>query len=166
MRYTKDDGTLAKVFNKVMKKFKDDFEHLKDTKILYLWFEGARARPGEQRVLGVTRLADKRMRDIFGYDIIIEINADAWPELSKRQRQKLAYHELCHIGVKQTKDGGVKHYIIKHDFELKRFRKEMEAFGLDESEEDFRMFLNLVRKKQKGGKKHGGSKHRKVRRDD
>lgn len=146
MRYRKDDGTLRKVLDEVLSKYKKTFKHLQGCNILLVWFEGSKK---DSETLGRTRLAGKQVKDLFGYDVIIEINADRWKELSKRQKRKLMFHELCHIGVREKKDGELKYVLLKHDFELKRFRKELEVFGLDGDEEECLTFLSLVRKRKK-----------------
>jgi len=148
MKYRQDhDGVLKEIAEDLINKY-EDFEHLKDVNILFLWVSGWKQRPGEKRILGQARLADRRLRDVFGYDAIIEINEDVWPELTKRQRRKLVFHELCHLGKRVNKAGEVSLTIIKHDFELARFRREIEVFGLDHDEEDFRAFLNAIKEKK------------------
>lgn len=69
-------------------------------------------------------LTDKK----FGYKFVIEIGADAWANLSEKQRTALLDHHLCAMLVEEDKDGGLKCSLRPPDFV--GYKEEVERWGM------------------------------------
>lgn len=99
-----------------------------------------------------------RDRDLYGFDIRVEVDTEYWKKCLKEEKFKLAYHELSHIspvfvtagdpdsGIKEDKEGRLKYKLLQHDIVIKRFKAELEEFGLSKEEERMRRTLNKIAK--------------------
>jgi len=154
-------------FTKVMTKFFPEFEALK---FIYVWRMEPKYTEEDQIVVAsVTKMSNKD-RDLWGYDVKVEVDKEAWSTMTMSDRLKTAFHELLHIkllyeeseeetetekarvkdktkNIKLDKDDRVCFYMEGHDLVLNRFKRELQKFGLSSQEEEMRQFLNKVHKK-------------------
>jgi len=160
MKFKVDESNrIEKVFNKVVEK---EFPELGVLKFLYVWREQEKLVEGQLVVAEVFKLTT-RDRDLWGFDVRVEVDETTWPKMDSDERRKLAFHELLHIRLQyETDDNGeenkdvVKYdsdervcfYIEEHDLILKRFKRELKKFGLSSEEEKMRRFLNKVHSKR------------------
>lgn len=160
MQYTIDRSKeIEKVFEKMFTKY---FPQLKILNFLYTWRSKEKFIDGQIILAEVFKMSP-RDRDLWGFDVRVEIFEDTWMTSNHKTRCKLAYHELCHIelsfkkgiekkkkkNVKVDKEGRICFKIRSHDVALKRFISELKVFGLDEGEDRIRRFLNKVHKRVK-----------------
>lgn len=159
MKFTIDEaGKIKKVFDKVID---EHYEELRVLKIVYVWRDTDKFDDGQPIAAEVCKLSNKD-RDLWGYDVRIEVAENIWTQLDKDAKYKLAYHELHHIeleyaidkesgeetsDIKMDSDERVCFYIKNHDLIIKRFRKELKKFGLSEAEEEILDFLKRVDRK-------------------
>lgn len=114
---------------------KTDRADLKPLKIGMAWRIGWRPDQDKVLTLGQCRKRGDLDRELDDYDIIILLNAEAFPTLKPEERQRLIYHELMHAqvvtddeGEPKTNDRGrIIIRIRKHD--VAAFRAELERFG-------------------------------------
>jgi hypothetical protein len=59
-------------------------------------------------VSGIPRIVPVKYRVAGLRDAIIEIDGDAWDEMSDAKRRALLDHQLCHFDVQKDKDGNIK----------------------------------------------------------
>jgi hypothetical protein len=108
---------------------------LKPLKIGMAWRLGWRPDPDQVLTLGQCRKRGDLDRELDDYDLIILLNAEAFPALKPEEKQRLIYHELMHAqivhdgeGEPKTNDRGrIILRIRKHD--VAAFRAELEKFG-------------------------------------
>jgi len=150
---------IKNVFDPVMEKY---FPELLNLKFLYVWRTKEKMDNGKIVVADVTKLSNKD-RDIWGYDVRVEVDNNEWSEYLPKDRKKLAYHELLHIiliyeddeqedgevtlkkkALKLDSDDRVCFSMKPHDISIERFRAELEKFGLSKEEREIRRFLNEV----------------------
>lgn len=158
MQYKTDKtGELDSVFSKVIA---NDFSVLKDLRFIYVFRNTPKNDEEGGLIEASVHKLSPRDRDVFNYDVCIEVDKDAWSEKDKKERRKLAYHELLHVKIdfineeapdeekqpKLDKNDRVVFSLAKHDVVIKRFKKELLKFGLSEGEEKMRKFLNKVAK--------------------
>lgn len=159
MKFFKDKhGELAKCFQYCIDRY---FPALANYTFLYLFREGEKLDSEENLILAEVSKISPRDRDIYGFDIRVEVYVEYWNEATNKEKLKLAYHELCHIEpifvkeddpdseIKEDKEGRLKYKLIKHDVVIRRFSKELEKFGLSEQEEKLRKMLNSINKAKK-----------------
>lgn len=150
MRFTVDkSGILEKAFGFVQN---EDFVDLEVFKFIYVWFEGEKFTTEGNRIMAQVSKISNRDRDVWGFDIRVEVDRSIWKELSPNERKKLCYHELKHIVpimdkednniVATDKEGRYKYKLVKHDISLLRFKDELKKFGLSGDEVEIRDFLN------------------------
>jgi len=81
--------------------------------------------------IGECRLVGAFWREFVPADFIITVGWKQWRYLSDKQKQRVVYHELCHIGLNES--GGL--VVEKHEFEgfvseWVRFRDVVEESGV------------------------------------
>lgn len=159
MQYTIDKSKgLEGIFEKIFTRY---FPQLKILNFLYTW-RSKEKFVDDQIVLAEVFKMSPRDRDLWGFDVRVEIFEDTWTTSNHKTRCKLAYHEICHIellfkkgkekkkkNVKVDKEGRICFKIKSHDVALKRFVSELKVFGLEEDENKIRKFLNKVHKRVK-----------------
>lgn len=156
IKHWKDStGELVTVTDEWLEK--GDFPLLESVKILYTWVDPPRLDANGMEMLGQARKLPNNVRDVFGYDVLIEISANKWKELSEEEKSRLMWHELNHIMVKvsaegnvlQDSHGRVKLYIRKHDICFNTFSEELASFGLSREEMALVKTLTKVAKRQR-----------------
>jgi len=159
MKFTIDEtGKIKKVFEAVLEEY---FEKLKILKFVYVWRDSEKFNDGQLIVAEVFKLSNKD-RDLWGYDVRIEVFEDYWTKLDKEEKRRLAYHELTHVeleydvdkesgedtdDVKIDSEDRICFHMVDHDLVIKRFRKELKKFGLSGEEEEILDFLKRIDKK-------------------
>lgn len=140
---------LKEYFNELIDKY---FSYLKDINIIYAWGKGKKIQDDSNLVLGETYKVSNLNRDLFGCDFIIVIYKEYWDSMDEKTKYKLAYHELCHCGVRLDDNNNImrdnedreKVYLKDHDIDLQRFKSELIEFGLDNHEKKMLKFLKKV----------------------
>lgn len=132
-------GELEKVAKRVIKKNKE-FHILKKLNILYVWRLGDMPLYDDEgrAVAAQTKKLANRERDVYGYDVEIQVFKQSWRRRSKKGKYKLMYHELRHIEVEQDEefkpnrddDGRIVFKIVPHDVVITAFESEIKKFGL------------------------------------
>ncbi len=165
-----DTGKLKKYFDKIINRYFKDFILLK---FLYVWRDKQIFEEGKIVVASVSKLS-VRDRDLFGFDVRMEVDRSMWSDMPNTERFKTAFHELQHIEIeyyeideeeddnlsladpnsqsreaKVDKQDRIKFHLLEHDVSLKRFKSELSKFGLSEEEDDLRRLLNSISKKFK-----------------
>ena len=167
MKYHIDDtGKIKKVFERVLEEY---YEKLKILKFAYVFRDKEKFDDGRLIAAEVGKLSNKD-RDLWGYDVRVEVDEENWVKLDKEQKEKLAYHELMHVELEYDvdKDSGEETDDIKidnedricfhmkpHDLCIIRFKKELKKYGLSEAEEEVLDFLKRVDKKFSTEKEEG-----------
>lgn len=153
-------GKLEKTFNKVVEKH---FEELSVLKFVYAWRDKEKLDEEGIPILAEVFKLPTKDRDLWNYDVRIEVDEERWQEKEKDEKRKVAYHELLHIileydeadpekdrpvkTLKMDSENRVCFFITPHDIVIKRFEKEMRRYGLSDHEESVRRFLNKIHKK-------------------
>lgn len=156
-------GVLEKLIKELIKKL---FPELGILNYLYTWRDTEKIYEGQIVMSKVYKLSNKD-RDLFDFDCRFEVDENMWNSLSKKEKYKLAFHELCHIKIeceheeedkdkdenenegrlaRVDKEGRIIFHIVPHDVILMRFKKELKKFGMDKNEDKMRRFLNKVSK--------------------
>lgn len=107
----------------------EELDHLTTTSIGYAW----KAKGGEssgKAVFGKCVKASGLVKHFSEHQFVIWLAADNCREwgFTQRQVEALLFHELCHAGEKESKDGEIKATLIGHDVEA--FAAEIERYGL------------------------------------
>lgn len=106
-----------------------EFGHLADVLIAYAWKRTGGETNGKA-VFGKCVKASGLLKYFSAQTFVIWLAADHCREwgFSNRQLEALVYHELCHCGETETKDGERKAVLLPHDVET--FASEIERYGL------------------------------------
>ena len=86
-------------------------------------------KKGKKAVFGDCMKVPDKMKDIVPYDFLITIYETNCMMFNEGQMKILLFHELLHIGAENTKDGGVRKFIIPHCIE--EFAEIRDRFGID-----------------------------------
>ena len=113
-----------------------DHGHLADAKIGIAWRLGWRTDTDGHLRLGQCQKRTDLDRELDGFDFMLLLNKEAWPQLNEGQKRALIDHELCHAQIVFDSDGLPKKNdrdrlvcrIKKHDTE--EFRAVVERHGL------------------------------------
>lgn len=159
MKFTVDEtGKLKRVFSDVIDEY---FPKLKILKFIYVWRDSEKFDDGQLIAAEVFKLSN-RDRDLWGFDVRVEIDEAFWTKQSKEDKKKLVYHELSHIQldmevdkdtgeetdeVKTDAEDRISFFIVNHDLVLRRFKRELKKFGLSETEREILEFLQRIDKK-------------------
>lgn len=100
MKYTKDDKTLPELANKVIQKYRPD---LREVKFLFCWRDNAKYSDNLRILADVAKLSD-RDRDLYGFDVRMTVDLEAFHLLNKAEKEKLMFHELEHVRVQLIPD--------------------------------------------------------------
>lgn len=147
MRYWVDEsGELEKVFNSVIEK---DFPLLSHANFLFTFRNNEKTDDEDRPIVAEARKIPNKERDLYGYDFEINVHFDAWREMLKGDRKRVAWHELNHCRVRETVDGEpeyddnerLKIYTESHDVVIKTFRAEIARFGMDDDVRAIAKFL-------------------------
>lgn len=145
--FEKDNtGKLDKALNHVLKKYRPELGVLR---FLTTWRYKEKLDDGKVVEAEVFKMSP-RDRDIFGYDVRLEIYSQTWHEMSKIEKIQTLYHELRHVqlnysgvdedgkpvDVKLDKQGRISFKIVPHDIDFRRFHDELDLFGLMGSEKE------------------------------
>jgi len=129
-----------------------EFAHLRGSRIVCVFSERVpmlRGFPcaafiGEPRVQGAFRplfdwMVAQLCRPLLGAEdpeFLVIVDAALWPSLEKVQRERLVYHELCHLKAKENpetgeprlhEDGRPQLQVVPHDVEI--FEAEVARYG-------------------------------------
>lgn len=133
-----DTGALKKMVLRVMHK------HVKlrvitNLRFLFTWRLGDPEYDKESvPIIASVRKLPTRERDIYGNDVELRFNLDAWQRMSDKQRYRAIFHELLHIQIELDEhmrvigddDGRVVFHLANHDVLIRTFKEELELFGL------------------------------------
>lgn len=96
MKFKKDEsGKLDKAVTWVIKNKRPDLECLS---FLCVWRDKEKLVDGKLVEAEVSKISNKN-RDVFGYDVMLEVDLNNWKSLSVKQKKKLIFHELEHVQV-------------------------------------------------------------------
>ncbi len=112
---------------------------LAEATILYLFRNGEWSSKGKD-VLGQAAKVPEHWKCLYGYELMIVINARAWINLSERQKAALLDHELSHFCKEEDKKGYAKYSVVPHDVE--EFSGVIERHGLWKN--DVKRFAEVV----------------------
>jgi len=166
-----DTNDIEKIFTKILKKH---FKELTVLNFLYVFRKNPTYDDGKVIAAEVFKLP-VRDRDMWGYDVRVEAYSEYWEQATTKLKYRIAFHELSHIGliydneneedeesgevsannnpiVKEDKEGRIMFELLPHDLNLLRFEAELKKYGLNEEEDDMRLFLNKVHKHFKNKK--------------
>lgn len=156
--FEKDNtGKLAKALEHVLKKYRPELGILR---FLTTWRYKEKLDDGKVVEAEVFKMSP-RDRDIFGYDVRLEIYSQTWHEMSKAEKIQTLYHELRHIqlnysgvdeegnpaDVKLDKQGRISFKIVPHDIDFRRFHDELDLFGLLGDEKELITHLYKISRK-------------------
>lgn len=152
MKFRKDsEGRIEKVFEAMMRKKFPDHSRLR---YLYVWRLGHKKDPEGGYVIASVQKLHPRDRDVFGVDVRIEVDKKIWEEFSPDERKATAFHELQHIVLpeEEKKDAAGRQVfkLRKHNLVIRRFKEELEEFGMDKDSRDVYKFLRKMAKKEDG----------------
>lgn len=132
MQFQKDKtGELDKAVRYIIRKFRPDLDALE---FICVWRDKEKIVDGKLVLAEVMKLSNKN-RDIFGYDVMLEVDENAWASMSTPEKKKLIFHELQHIQLDH--EGGEE---IKEDTPKEPEKIEMTAQAMFEkmiSQEDY-----------------------------
>ena len=157
-------GKVERLFNKIIE---EHFPELSVLKFVYAWRDKEKLDDEGVPVLAEVYKLSAKDRDLWGFDVRLEIDEERWTEKEKSEKRSVAYHELLHIvleyeeadpekgrskkSLKMDNEGRVCFYLTPHDVVIKRFEKEMKKYGLSDHEERVRRLLNKIHKKFEEG---------------
>ena len=96
MKFKKDkSGQLEKAVSWCIKKYRKDLECLS---FLCVWRDKEKIQDGKLVAAEVCKLSNKN-RDVFDYDVMLEVDLEHWKSISKEEKKKLIFHELQHVKV-------------------------------------------------------------------
>ena len=124
-----------RIMEEIIKKERAD---LKDAKIGIAWRFGWRPDADGVRKLGQCKKRGDLDRELDSYDLIILLNAEAFPNLDADHKRRLVFHELEHAQLSLDTNGEPKHddrnrlcfRLRKHDIE--DFRSVVAQFGWED----------------------------------
>lgn len=141
LKYERDeDGELEDIFEDIKD---EEFPELNYCKINYVFRTTFRQDDEGMLVLGESRKLSNRERDLYGYDFEICIHKSSWEDAPKKEKKRLAWHELNHLIVKLDKETGqplkdkagrIKTALKRHDIVIRTFAEELEIFGPTDGE--------------------------------
>ena len=148
---------LRKIANEVAEE--KSFHILNKINILFVWRLGDLPRYDEEsrQVLAQTRRLPSRERDVYGYDVEVEVFKQAWKRLGPKKQRRVIWHELNHIEIEQgenfkpnrDKDGRILIEIRSHDVVITTFNAELDKFGLSGHDVPTAVALTTALKKKK-----------------
>lgn len=156
--FEKDNtGKLEKALQHVLQKYRPELGILR---FLTTWRYKEKLDDGKVVEAEVFKMSP-RDRDIFGYDVRLEIYSQTWHEMSKIEKIQTLYHELRHIqlnylgvdadgnpvDVKLDKQGRISFKIVPHDIDFRRFHDELDLFGLLGDEKELITHLYKISRK-------------------
>lgn len=101
MKFKKDKtGKLEKAVQWCIKKYRPDLACLN---FLCVWRDKEKIHEGKLVLAEVYKLPNKT-RDVFGYDVMLEVDSNYWNSASSEERKKLIVHEGLHIVVEYELD--------------------------------------------------------------
>ncbi len=127
-------GYLKKLAKRCIDKY---FPALTYVNVLFVWKRPFRSTDDYCPVPAFIRLLSKKDRDIFGYDVVFEVDPESFLALSRRDQRRAVYHLLRHVGVVMNEDmtperdvyGRVQLVLEKHDLYIRSFKDEVRRFG-------------------------------------
>ena len=108
----------------------ESLAHVRDSgcAIRYLASDAAKTANGAL-LFGQCEKVPAKYRWALECDFTITLFEPNIADMTDEQVRILIFHELLHVGVQKTKDGGERYYIVPHDYE--EFREIAERFGVD-----------------------------------
>lgn len=104
MQFKKDkSGKLEKLVNQIIDKYRPD---LKCLNFLCVWRYKEKITDGRLVLAEVFKLSNKN-RDVFDYDVLLEVDQNAFKSSSAEERKQLIFHELEHVVVEYQVDKDV-----------------------------------------------------------
>ncbi len=152
MEYKKD--TLLEievVFNRVIQN-NPDFKNHDALNFCYCFRDEKKLNTSGYSIQAQVSKFPVQIRDLFDKDVLVVICQETWNGMLPKDRERLAFHELCHISVKEgglgnseaklDKHGRVAFDIVEHDIIIQTFDREVCEYGLTPDELSF--FRNYV----------------------
>lgn len=118
MREYQEDKKIDAVASKLIQEFKFPVEPM----IKYLKLVSEKSN-----YLGKCSLATGKWKYLIDKEFVIEVWGKWWEQASDKQKEALLFHELSHIGFKDSDDGDVKWNIKDHDVE--EFNEVVKRYG-------------------------------------
>ena len=153
-------GKISKIANRIIKE-EPDYAPLKHLNILFVWKEGKPSTDEDSRpIVACATVLPKKIRDLFGFDVSVEVNEDIWTRLTSDWKYRVCWHELRHFSVEmdeethqpiRDKDGRILVHTKSHNIVVKTFKEEIEKFGVEVEEMDLFRYLKSVLKRVKKG---------------
>jgi hypothetical protein len=101
MEFKKDmTGKLEKAVKYTIDKHRPDLDCLN---FLCVWRDKEKLSDGKIVQAEVYKLSNKH-RDVFGMDVMLEVEINNWKSLSTEEKKKLIFHELEHVQVEYELD--------------------------------------------------------------
>ena len=124
-----------KILKKVIKEERDD---IKKVRIALAYHKGWRRDTDNVRKLGAVKKCSDLDKEFSEFDFRIELNAEAFPHMADREKERLIFHELMHIQPSYDKNGEqvrddkdrLVYRVRKHDRE--DFLAVYQKYGVDE----------------------------------
>ena len=147
------DKVLSKFCEKIRNKY---FPQLAHAHINYVFRTAMKKDDEGNLVAGEARKLSNRERDLYGYDFEICFHKDTWENAGRKERRRLAWHELNHCIVKwkhgideprYDKAGRLVIALKKHDIVIKTFKEEIEMFGPSDYEKVMLKRIGEIKRK-------------------
>jgi len=162
MKFCQDKtGKLAKLLFSTISK-NQEYNILKNLNFLLVWREGKPAKDGDGgNIAAQVRVLPNRLRDLFGFDVEIEVCKDIWDRVDLKWKIRLLWHELRHFYVEvdedtnlpvKDKENRIAVSIVPHDLVIRTFKDEIIKFGVDIDEVDTFKFMYKTYSEVKKGK--------------
>jgi len=84
---------------------KSDRADIKKVRVALAYHKGWRRDADGVRKLGTVKKCGDLDKEFSPYDFRIELNAEAFPHMSDKEKERLIYHELMHIQPSMDKNG-------------------------------------------------------------
>lgn len=168
--YIDEKGELKAVAKRVIGSYRNLVDPMGctpwDLRILRFQFtfrDEPRTDEDQRDIAAQIKRLSPELRDLYGFDVQLEVCEPIWRDLTDRFRLRLIDHELMHVRIvwdlkaelpktpKTDKEGRISIEMVPHDISIKRFRAEFEKYGLSDVEMDqLSYLLELYRKAKKG----------------
>ena len=108
-----------------------ELEYIKDSKVSIIYLESDQAKKSgpDRLVLGECEKVAAKNRWAIPADFTITVYKNNCIGLTQEQLRMVLNHELLHVGIVLTPDGGEDYNIVKHD--LEDFKIIIDKYGTD-----------------------------------
>ena len=130
MEFVKDDDelkNLAKICIDEFELLENLRDYIDEVRIGYQWSDENKIRDN-MIVYADCEKVKPKLKEFIDYDFIITFY-EAAKDICENAKKVLMYHELRHIGIKESENGDLSFYIVQHT--IQDFREIVEKYGLD-----------------------------------